>query len=60
MTEINRRHFVASLTAETACTGFAPSPARSAIAAPKNAPVWHCCEVARSISHQGVTMQSAP
>jgi hypothetical protein len=39
MTEINRRRFVASLTAATACTGFAPSLARGEIAAPTNK---HC------------------
>jgi len=36
MTEINRRRFVASLTAATAFTGLAPSLARSEIAAPTN------------------------
>jgi len=34
MTEINRRRFVASLTAATACTGLPPSLARSEVAAP--------------------------
>jgi hypothetical protein len=36
MTEINRRRFIASLTAATACTGLTPSLARSEIAAPTN------------------------
>jgi hypothetical protein len=36
MTKIDRRRFVASLTAATAFTGLAPSLARSDIAAPTN------------------------
>ena len=36
MTKVNRRRFVASLTAATALTGLAPSLARSDIAAPAN------------------------
>ena len=36
MAKIDRRRFVASLTAATACTGLAPSLARSEIAAPTN------------------------
>jgi hypothetical protein len=36
MTTIDRRRFVASLTAATACTGLAPSLAGSEIAAPAN------------------------